>query len=267
MVVVPGSASLLWELPHDENKRVRRLTVQRQGRSPIPPILHREVADDRLRSTRSNTKRQRHHTHVEALLLKTVTVPIRPFVDHARFLVLEVLRLKAMSTLAWRSEQIIYGWDDSLFRAVFGALGPTSPFTVMKPHAHAAVNMTGGWAGPHPYQLQIMCTPSSRLCDWCSFDQFQNSADFLLMGSCLKRRSMRFVLELVATFSCSSSRMIGHQTMVKLFVSVGLVTSDGTVLLPIARSEHDWLPKVVLTDSAKNRALKLYDVAQNIMQS
>ena len=130
---VPGSAGFLWDLPDSEDlTALENLTLATSGVVIHTPIHHNEVKESVLRSTVSQNRRHMKNMRGDEDLCTQVSVSVRPFKDHVRSEVCRILRTK-MDTLQWRSEVVLFGWDESLFLAVFGELGVPSPFSLAKP--------------------------------------------------------------------------------------------------------------------------------------
>ena len=244
-----------------------RLTIPRSRLVMRDHVIESAIDPDHLvddlLSHKAQFRRQDKHWKKLLPLFATVQVHVTPFRDVARALVARVLVRGRAPKEFWRIRQQLFGWDEALFVAVFGAIGvPTTP-TVLPKRANPAfydnqpLTFEGAWSEHKTRVIEIKCSLSQQLAAWCCFEDLDHTK-LNFNGCAVIDQSMRIVVELAAVLVCNTSRRLGVGAVVEIFVSTAVVNSKRNIRWPVmARWDAE---KGVRTDlEIKTAVLQTFD--------
>ena len=223
-----GSGSLLFTLPKTQLSKCQRAlklfgSITSTSSKSIP-----EVDETKLKLPKRTEKRHaREWIHLHQLT-EQQSVHVVHYRQLVRFKIYTLLCKRPFSTTTWR-RRITLDWDEKLFRAVFGPLGPPTRPTIIKHPKMLAPTLDGAWASQTVRMLQVLGRPGSTLQKFLALEDFQRSRQILLAGYCAKHVDTRFVLELAAIFTCRSLRLPGCRMQVHVYVTISLATDAGSL--------------------------------------
>ena len=210
---VPRSASLHWSMSPQERGRVTDLIQQRPPRQcpreDRVRSVHERDALAAFDATRHHQTRHSAHWNGLVSLAPRVLTHTHFFRQSTRDAVFRVLLRGHISIRSWRVATSLFGWDEALFLAVFGDLGPPTSPTLLRALKTPAVSFESAVATNYVYRQQILVTTTESLETWCSFQDMKNSKSHWSFGCAIKQHSVRFVLELAAFFIINNNRVQG----------------------------------------------------------
>ena len=257
MVEVPRSASLHWTLLPEDRERVNNAILN------LPPTTCRSdrirlqyERDPLMAFDATSAKQRRHSKHWAGLHALGPTVPTLSFFfrQTARNAVYRVLLRGHISVRSWRVQHSIFGWDEALFRAVFGDLGDPTETTILPSIKNSAVSFESAAASNYVYRSQILVRTGVALETWCAFETMTDSSSHWSFGCAIKQQSFRFVLELAAILIINNNRIQGKRSEVRLLISTAVINNAGVIHEPLPRSNISSIVPVLLDDNIRQRA-------------
>jgi len=235
---VKRNGSLAWALTEDDLDIIANALgspVTARSRSVVRNHIVNSVIDpdhllDDLSRHKAQSERQAKQWTTLLPLLPTAQVHVAPFRDLARALVLRVLVRGKVPKEFWRIRQQLFGWDESLFIAVFGDLGaPTTPTVIPKRlnpsfYDNQPLTFEGAWSERKPRMVEIKSSLSTQLASWCRFEDVDHTK-LNFNGCAVIDQSMRIVVEVAVVFVCNTNRKLGVGTVVDFFVSTAVVNT------------------------------------------
>ena len=254
---VPRSASLQWTLLPEERKRVDAIIANQPTSASQTDRLRLQYERDPLIAFDATLAKQRRHSkHWAGLHALGPTVPMHSFFfrQSARNAVYRVLLRGHISVRSWRVQHSLFGWDESLFLAVFGDLGDPTQVTVLPTIKNSAVSFESAAASKYVYRSQILARTGNALESWCAFDTMANSSSHWSFGCAIKEHSVRFVLELAAILIINNNRIQGKRAEVRLLISTAVINNAGVLHEPLPRLHKPSIVPVLLDDNIRHRA-------------
>ena len=163
----------------------------------------------------------------------------------------------------------IYGWDETLFLKVFEPFGATGPVTIRR---NAPENpptqpqsYEGAWASGKRREIQVLCQAGKVLDTWCSFNDFLPTQDRYYIGSGYKEVSAKFVVEIAAIHTVNTTKTVGRQSKVAIYVTTAFVNSSREIIWSPVR----WVTAQPICNSAAVRAhlLGIFDIMMSVQHT
>ena len=265
------SSSLVWELDEEEFSKNFALSFEyrpntRNGSLSQEIIDSLLDPDDIAAQIKPRLVRKQQEELKSLQPLRTlVTSHLEPHVQHARFLVFSILNAGAVNTRQARKlTPTIYGWDETLFLKVFGAFGATGPVTIRKNSPEnppsQPESFEGAWATRKRREVQALCGAGKVLDTWCSFNDFPPTQDRYYIGSGYKEVSAKFVVEVAAILTVNTSKPVGRQSKVAIYVFTAFVNSSRQIVWSPVR----WTTAQPISTNASVRShlLGTFDIMQ-----
>ena len=270
------SSSLVWELDEEEFSKILALSSEirpnTRNSSLSQAIIDSLLDPDEIAaqiSPRLVKKQQQELKSLQPLRI-LVTSHLEPHVQHARFLVWSVLNAGAVNTRQARKlTPAIYGWDETLFMKVFGAFGATGPVTIRR---HAPENppsqpesFESAWATGKRREVQALCGAGRVLDTWCSFNDFPPTQDRYFIGSGYKEVSAKFVVEVAAILTVNTSKPVGRQSKVAIYVTTAFVNSTRQIIWSPVR--WSTAQPIINNAAVRSHLLGTFDIMQLVQHT
>ena len=269
------SSSLVWELDEEEFSDILALASEKRQytrNGSLPQAIMDSLVDPDEIAAKIKprlVKKQQQELKTLQPLRVLVTSHLEPHLQYARYLVWSVLNSGAVNTRQARKlAATIYGWE-TLFLKVFGAFGETGPVTVRR---NAPENpptqpesYEGAWASGKRREIQVLCGSGKVLDAWCSFKDFLPTQDRYFIGSGYKEVSAKFVMEVAAIHTVNTTKAVGRQSKVAIYVSTAFVNSSRQIIWSPIR----WKAAEPICNNAAARShlLSNFDIMQLVQHT